>query len=104
MSIGKRISDGLLPENITKILYKNFVKVGEAYINGWSFMHLFSGIITSLYGYNLWAAIIIHSLWELFQTCIGDNSWDLETMYDIPLDTAFFMFGWWIGRKIVERK
>jgi len=96
-TFGKRLSDAFLPKPITDFLYKDYVKIFDAYINGWSFMHLLSGIIVSL-KYDWPAALLIHTLWELFQACIGDNEPTLETLVDVPLDTLFFMLGWWIGK------
>jgi|UniRef100_A0A6C0IUK2 hypothetical protein len=102
-TFGKRLSDAFLPKLITDFLYTKYVKVFDTYINGWSFMHLLSGIIVSM-KYDWHAALLIHTLWELFQAIIGDNDPTLETLVDVPLDTLFFMFGWWIGKKLREKK
>ena len=103
-SFGKRLSDAFFPDDIKNFLYRDFMTVGAAQINGWSFMHMFSGIIVALLGFRFWPAFFIHLSWELFQAAIGDNSLDCETLYDVPLDTLFFLFGWFIvNNKILQR-
>lgn len=96
--LGKRISDAFMPKPVKKILYTNIIPVGPAYINGWSFMHMLSGVIVGMMKIDWLTALIIHTLWEIFQATIGDNSLDVETLFDVPLDTMFFMMGWWVGR------
>lgn len=102
--------DFFLPKPIIKVLnfyiYKN--KNNSFYINGWSLIHLLSGIIlgtlylylninTTSYYYNLF---IIHTLWELWQILIGmSKPWKLtgdSNLIDIFVDTLIFMFGTYI--------
>lgn len=98
-TFGKQVSDGFMPDFLKIILYKKLIGIGPAHINGWSFMHLLSGIIVGLLKFNALPAFIIHTIWEIFQASVGDNKLDLETAIDVPLDTLFFMFGWFLARK-----
>jgi hypothetical protein len=95
-SFGKRLSDAFFPKDIRDFLYTDLMDVGPAKINGWSFMHMFSGIIIGLLGFKFWSAFFIHLAWEIFQATIGDNKLDAETLIDVPLDTLFFLFGWYL--------
>ena len=103
-SFGERISDAFMPKQVKKLLYTEIVSLGEsnADINGWSFMHMLSGVIIALFGFKALPAFVIHTLWELFQATVGDNKWDYETLVDVPMDTLFFMIGWWIGTKFYK--
>lgn len=104
LSFGKRMSDAFLPPAITRALYTTIVPVGPAEINGWSFMHLLSGMILALLWPSVewWQALIIHTMWELFQALIGDNKMTLETLVDVPLDTLFFMAGFLLLKNKME--
>lgn len=90
----KRISDGLLPRDIRDFLFDAvLLKVGPAEVNGWSFVHMFSGWLVSRLGYSWKQGQVIHAAWEGFQFISGDNRLDLETAIDVPLDTMFFAVG-----------
>lgn len=89
----QRISDGLLPEFIVQILYKPFFKVFQTDVNGWSIVHFLSGVMCFLLNLSIKQALLIHTLWELFQFIAGDNLFDFESVVDISLDTLFFWFG-----------
>lgn len=107
--------DVFLPESIKQsldvFLYKS--KNGTFYINGWTFIHLFSGVILGalylylgkrigfFYYYNL---LIIHTIWELWQMLIGmSKPWTLtghSNLIDTFVDTFVFMFGAYISLQI----
>lgn len=99
--------DVFLPNSIKTLLDKNFYMTNNYsfYINGWTFMHYFSGIllgaiylyfkkpIQSYYIYLL----IIHTIWELWQVFIGmAKPWKLtghSNLIDTFVDTIVFMLG-----------
>jgi uncharacterized membrane protein len=91
----KRVSDAYLPPALVEVLSGSvFFKVNNADINGWTIVHMISGILTAfLLTQNIRFAISIHTLWELFQAIAGDNSYDLESMTDILFDTTAFYIG-----------
>jgi len=90
----QRISDGLLPDYITQILYRPFFKIYTTDINGWSIVHLVSGMINALFKFE--NPLLTHTYWELFQFVAGDNKFDMESLIDIVMDTTFFMIGYTI--------
>lgn len=76
------------------------------YITLWSIVHLLSGIIVA-YTFRYYKVtepylkgFAIHSLWELWQIYIGMshpyNFTGKNNIFDILLDTGFFMFGMWL--------
>jgi len=94
-SLGKRISEGLLPQPLVNILNKEII-TGTVF-NGWSIVHMISGMIAGLFIDEWLTALIVHTLWEIFQFIVGDNTFTTEDiLFDIPLDTIMFMLGWWI--------
>ena len=97
-TIGKRISDAYLPNNIRDFLGRRIISVGPADINGWSFIHMLSGIFIGLglFNFNIYQALSIHTFWELFQASVGDNMYGMETLIDISLDTIFFSIGYFL--------
>lgn len=74
------------------------------YVTNWSFVHLFSGILTGWILYNYFAdyefyatGFNIHTIWEIWQIIIGMTKiGTLRGFIDVWVDTAFFMVGMWI--------
>lgn len=65
-------------------------------------MEFFAHMIVAYLKFNWIQALIIHTCWELFQAIIGDNKLDLETLIDVPLDTVFFMVGYFIVQILLK--
>ena len=74
------------------------------YVNYWSFVHMFSGVLSGLlyiyFGYSLnaynyfYTMLIIHTLWEIWQILIGmSDPLELRRQIDILVDTLFFISG-----------
>lgn len=85
--------DAFLPKSVRLALDEPIIIVG-APVNGWSGMHLLSGILVERYGFSTLQAIIIHSGWELFQLSIGMTRYKSEDALDIFYDTFFYMIGY----------
>lgn len=94
--------DIFLPEPIKKILYKTYYRYKYFYINGWSFLHLFSGMIVGyIYltylpknmGKYYYKMLIIHTIWELWQLLIGMTKPTKKGFLDILVDTIMFLIG-----------
>jgi hypothetical protein len=96
-SFGQRLSDAFLPDVLRAPLFRPIVRVGPTDINGWSFVHALSGVALSRLSF--WQALAVHTAWEVLQALVGDNKRDWETALDVPLDTLFFMAGWWLGQQ-----
>lgn len=102
-SWGKRISDGLLPQPVVRFLWRPIIP--GTVINGYSFVHFFSGVIFGLFTCEWGAALLWHTVWEMFQFAVGDNKWEREDLlYDIPLDTLMFMFGWYLSSRVRSKQ
>lgn len=101
-----RSGDMFMPYKIKKIL--NITLLGNSktyYINGWSFMHLVSGMIIGyIYIYLGYSSVdyyykmfILHTIWELWQMLIGivnPFKWKGDSgLADTIVDTIFFMIG-----------
>ena len=99
--------DAFLPAPIKRVLntYLYNTPNNSFYINGWSIVHLLSGILLgliylflgkeeSLFFYHLF---IIHTIWELWQVFIGmAKPWrrtGSSNLIDSIVDTAMFMIG-----------
>jgi hypothetical protein len=106
--------DFFFPTFIKNILDKNIyiTQNNSFYINGWSLLHYFSGMILGavyLYldkGLNFYYyyLFIIHTIWELWQMLIGmSKPWKLtgdSNLIDTFVDTIFFMIGTYITLKL----
>ena len=99
--------DFFFPKFIINILdkYIYVTQNNSFYINGWTLLHYFSGMILGavylyldkelkFYYYKLF---IIHTLWELWQMLIGmSKPWKLtgdSNLIDTFVDTTVFMIG-----------
>lgn len=105
--------DIFLPERVKKILLIDLVGSSKKtlYVSGWSIIHLINGIISGyIYLYFKWnrklyilKLLIIHTIWELWQTIIGmAKPYKLtghNNLIDSLLDTLFFMLGAYIIRE-----
>jgi hypothetical protein len=102
--------DVFLPKHIKSILDDSIYMTNNHsfYINGWSFIHFFSGILfgaiylyldkpTKFYYYKM---LVIHTIWELWQMLIGmSKPWKLtgdSNLIDTFVDTFAFMFGTYV--------
>lgn len=109
--------DVFLPESVKNLLgtmlykYPNVKDDYVFYIQGWSIVHFVSGII---FGYMylklggmasnyFYYALIVHTLWELWQILIGMskpfNLVGRNSIIDILVDTIMFMFGAFLIKK-----
>jgi len=101
-SWGKRISDGLFPQKLVKFLWNPIIP--NTPFNGYTIVHFINGFLISIIFEKFYrvkftwiSAILLHTIWELFQFIIGDNKWEhKDVVYDILLDTAAFMLGWYL--------
>lgn len=106
--------DVFLPGPIKKMLdyYIYTTPNNSFYINGWTFMHFFSGVIIgaiylyldkTIHFYYL-SLFIIHTIWELWQMFIGmAKPWKLtghSNLIDTFVDTFVFMMGSYITMQI----
>jgi len=103
--------DVFLPEFIRNILGKIIYKYPNSktkytfYIQGWTFIHFFNGIICGYlylyFGYTkkyyFITMFIIHTLWELWQILIGMSKpltiIGRNNSIDTLVDTSAFLFG-----------
>jgi hypothetical protein len=106
--------DFFFPKFIKNILDKNIyiTQNNSFYINGWTLLHYFSGMILGavyLYldkGLNFYYyyLFIIHTIWELWQILIGmSKPWKLtgdSNLIDTFVDTIVFMIGTYITLKL----
>lgn len=102
--------DFFLPKSIKELLDKSFymTKNHSFYINGWTFVHYFSGVLVGaiylylnkpIHSYYIYL-LILHTLWELWQVFIGmAKPWKLtghSNLIDTFVDTIVFMLGAYI--------
>jgi hypothetical protein len=107
--------DIFLPAPIKKMLDKYIYTTSNNsfYINGWTFLHYFSGmIIGAIYlylgkkisFYYYYKLFIIHTIWELWQMLIGmSKPWKLtghSNLIDTFVDTFVFMLGAYVTLQI----
>lgn len=101
------VLSAIIPDTIENILATklNLKDKEYIYINGWSFIHFLSGVIIGYYLSNLDTLhyylylFIIHSIWEVFQIVVHITPMKKESIYDITLDTLFFLLGGYVYSK-----
>ena len=101
-SFAKRFSDAFLPDWIRKKLFIRMIDIKHPvplYVSGCSFIHMLSGVLVALIlCYNVVAnpltiSLVIHTLWEMFQKFVLERKAGFEWMFDVLVDTAFYMMG-----------
>lgn len=99
--------DVFLPKSIRDLLVKGmyFDNKTMFYLNGWTLIHVLSGIISGFIyiylnkplKYYYYKMFVIHTLWELWQMLIGmSHPYKLtgnSNLIDIIIDTLAFMLG-----------
>ncbi len=64
------------------------------YINRWSIIHLLSGILVNIFITRKFSnAILVHTIWELWQLFIGMTKQNTRGFIDIMIDTVMFSIG-----------
>jgi hypothetical protein len=110
--IAYNTGDFLLPEKIKTRLRRVYYRNDYMYLNGWSFVHFFSGVLTGyLYlklNYDrklyLYKMLIIHTIWELWQMLIGmTKPYKPVGFSDFIVDTIMFMLGAIIIKRIIDK-
>jgi hypothetical protein len=110
--------DILLPNVVNDALRTDLIGSSKKtfYISGWSIVHLRNGLIVgSLYlflkhdiKYYAVMMLLIHTLWEIFQSIIGlarpDKLTGPNNLIDSIVDTLLFMLGAYITLKIYKNK
>lgn len=109
--------DVFFPKPLKELLDKDILTTHSRsfYINGWSFMHFFSGIVIgAIYLYlgkpsefYYFKMLVIHTIWELWQMLIGmSKPWKLtgdSNLIDTFVDTIVFMLGTYITLVIYNK-
>jgi hypothetical protein len=116
-SIFYKSGDIFLPKEIRNILDYTFVgsisPYKSFYINGWSLLHMLSGIlVASIFLKDdpriYIKSFVIHTVWELWQVYIGmANPFTLvgkSSLIDSIVDTIFYMFGVYIVKEYLLNK
>ena len=106
--------DVFLPKPIKEFLDKSLymTKNHSFYINGWTFVHYFSGVLVGaiylyfnkpIQSYYIYL-LILHTIWELWQVFIGmAKPWKLtghSNLIDSFVDTIVFMLGAYVTFQI----
>jgi hypothetical protein len=105
-----RSGDVFLPKSIKNLLDTSLYSSKDTsfYINGWTFIHIISGIIVGYIYLHLgyartdyfYTMFIIHTIWETWQIIIGmSKPFSLtgdNNRIDIFVDTFAFLYGTYI--------
>jgi len=101
VDILKRISAGFLSQKYINKLRTTIYKRPLIEINGWSIIHVLSGVAAVLFlDINTVTFILYHTYWEIFQFISGDNKFDLESLVDTIFDMLFGTLGFIVTRFI----
>lgn len=107
-----RSGDIFLPKEVRSFLSQYLIggDTTNFYINNWSIVHFFTGLIAgSLFRYFnvknvLWKLLFIHIAWELWQIIIGMTPYTtLRGQVDTITDTALFMLGGLVSVKLPRK-
>lgn len=106
----RRSTDVFLPPRVVETL--NRVVVGNKktgwYVDGWSGMHVLTGLLCGVFllalglrGFGgFLVALLIHTVWELWQVHVGltyiPSFNPVTNRHDALTDTAFFLLGVWL--------
>lgn len=106
--------DAFLPTQFKNILSTTIIgSKSTIYVEGWSIMHFFMGILTamiiakySVYSYDYYLSLFIfHTLWELWQVAIGmSRPWVLlghNGFMDTFIDTLCFLLGGFVYKNFI---
>ena len=86
------VGDAFAPPRMRAFLNRKSPTLREA--NGWSVMHLLSGVGTRAAGLAAQKASLVHASWELYQVAIGMSRLSQAgKARDILQDTIFFELG-----------
>jgi len=99
-----RSGDAFLPSHIVEFLHTYLLGNDDSvyYINLWSLMHLLSGLLFAYFtSYDIYVAVGLHTLWEMWQIYIKMTQLDLRGLIDIANDTLFFVLGYLLLRRFV---
>lgn len=92
-----RTGDLYLPRKMVNFLntYIAGSDKSRIYLNYWSIMHFLSGVLVyAAISQNWIYALIIHTLWEMWQMAIGMTKYrTIRGLVDILMDTAAFLAG-----------
>lgn len=103
-SLAYRSGDAFLPKKVVNMLGTYIVGDDHTlfYLNYWSIIHFSSGLVLGLVIRNIsyGQALIIHLLWESWQLAIGMTKKNLRGFLDAGVDTALFMLGVWLSKKV----
>lgn len=107
-----RSGDLFLPKPLLR--YLEYYWIGNdtslVYVNNWSLVHFFSGILTvKFFRYMeikkdiILLSFLLHCVWELWQI-LGKNTriWTIRGQIDVVLDTLFFMSGVYLALSFKE--
>src|SRR3990172_7863117 len=98
----KKSADMFVPKPVGKML--NVYVVGNSrsvfYIQRWSLMHFLSGLVVGILfpQVDYVCALLLHTLWELWQILVGSTPLTTRGAVDILLDTCFFMAGFAVAQ------
>lgn len=90
--------DFFLPRGIVDFLDKYIIGQDDSvmYINYWSIIHMLSGMLVTVVITDPLYALLIHTLWELWQIFIKMTHLNKRGVIDISIDTVMFMLGFFI--------
>jgi hypothetical protein len=93
--------DAFLPTMIRLYLYRHIIGNEHTlfYLNYWSIIHFLSGVLLAFVSGNWMTALLVHTLWEIWQRAIGMSYWNLRGSIDTVVDTVLFMAGHWLTVK-----
>lgn len=100
--LARNSGDLFLPTPVRRFLYQNIIGSNDTlfYISYWSIIHFISGIATFFIlpatytpRQMVWAGMVIHTIWELWQKFIGMTIWDLRGAIDTIMDSLLFGIG-----------
>jgi hypothetical protein len=111
-SLVYKSGDAFLPKSVRTFLQSYWIGSDTSifYITNWTFVHFLSGVFTTLGLLQVssrpmipWIALLLHTLWELWQVAIGMTKIQtLRAKVDVLVDTVSFMIG--VGLVLVVSK
>jgi len=104
--IAYQSGDAFLPTTIKQFLSRYIIGDSRSlfYLNYWSIVHFLSGVVISFFTNHWMIALLIHTIWEIWQYSIGMTRWNKRGLIDTVVDTILCMLGYGLMKKYDSHK
>ncbi len=89
-----------MPQKLRDWMNAFIIKANPVFINRWAFIHLISGILVGLFMDNWLVALVLHTVYEIWEWAAGPGymgrTLTKVVIIDSVIDTVFYMVGFFV--------